>query len=152
MTDAARARRLADQIREIAAGTLEFQIKDPRLGFVTITDARLTADLRDATLYYTVYGDDEARAGTAAALESARGVVRAEIGRQARVRYTPTVTFVADEVPDTAKHIDDLLARARAADAAVSRVAEGAQPAGDPDPYRVPRATEDSDPDPGAPA
>lgn len=141
MTDAARARRLADRIREVAADTIERQVKDPRLGFVTVTDARLTPDLRDATVYYTVYGDDMARAGTAAALDSARGVVRAEVGRQTRVRFTPTITFVADVVPDVARQIDELIARAHEADLQVHRVAEGAQPAGDPDPYRAPAPT-----------
>ena len=138
MTDRARARKLADRIREIAAATLETQVKDPRLGFVTVTDARVTADLRDATVFYTVYGDDADRAASAVALESAKGVVRTEVGRQTGIRFTPTITFVADEVPDTARHIDELLARARAADAELHRTAEGARPAGEPDPYRRP--------------
>lgn len=136
MTDQARARRLADRIREIAAATLETQVKDPRLGFVTVTDARVTADLRDATVFYTVYGDEAAIAASAAALDSAKGVVRSEVGRRTGVRFTPTITFVEDAVPDTARHIDELLARARAADAAVHEVAEGARPAGDAEPYR----------------
>jgi ribosome-binding factor A len=138
VSDQNRARKLAFRIREIAAATLERQVKDPRLGFVTVTDAKLTADLRDATVFYTVYGDDAERTATAAALESAKGVVRTEIGRRTGVRFTPTVTFVADHVPDNARHIDELLAKARAADAEVHRAAEGASPAGDPDPYRRP--------------
>jgi ribosome-binding factor A len=140
VSDQTRARKLADRIREIAAATLETQVKDPRLGFVTVTDARLTADLRDATVYYTVYGDEAERASTAAALESAKGVVRSEVGRRTGVRFTPTITFVADQVPDTARHIDELLAKARAADAAVHQTAERARPAGDADPYRHPDA------------
>lgn len=136
MTDQARARRLADRIREIAAATLETQVKDPRLGFVTVTDVRVTADLRDATVFYTVYGDDGDRAASAAALDSAKGVVRAEVGRQTGVRFTPTISFAADAVPDTARHIDELLAQAAAADAEVHRVAERARPAGESDPYR----------------
>ncbi|MFL6139113.1 MAG: 30S ribosome-binding factor RbfA [Frankiaceae bacterium] len=138
MTDQTRARKLAFRIREIAAATLERQVKDPRLGFVTVTDAKVTADLRDATVFYTVYGDDAERTATAVALESAKGVVRTEIGRQTGIRFTPTVTFVADHVPDTARHIEELLAQARAADAEVHRVAESARPAGDADPYRHP--------------
>jgi ribosome-binding factor A len=122
---------------------LETRVKDPRLGFVTVTDARITGDLHDATIFYTVYGDETARTDTAAALESAKGVLRTEVGRQTGVRFTPTLTFVADALPDTAKHIDDLLERAARADADVQRQAVGAQPAGDPDPYRVPR--EDSE-------
>ena len=143
MVDVARARKLAVRIREVVATTLEMQVKDPRLGMVTITDARVTPDLREATLYYTVYGDDEARAGTAAALESAKGVLRSQVGRQTGVKFTPSLAFVADVVPDTARHLDSLLAQARAADAEVQRAAAGASPAGDPDPYRQPRAADD---------
>lgn len=138
MVDPGRARRLAGRIREIVATTLESRVKDPRLGMVTITDVRVTGDLHDATVYYTVYGDETERADTAAALESARGVLRAEVGRQVGVRFTPTLAFVADEVPDTAAHIADLLAAARSADDELARIRVGKQPAGDPDPYRIP--------------
>lgn len=139
MADAARARKLADRIKVVVAETLETRVKDPRLGFVTVTDVRVSGDLREATVFYTVLGDDEDSAGTAAALDSARGVLRSEVGRQTGVRYTPTLAFVADAVPDTARHIEDLLDRVRAADSEVARRAAGAAPAGDPDPYREPR-------------
>jgi ribosome-binding factor A len=138
MSDSARARKLADRIRVVVAETLERRIKDPRLGFVTITDARVTGDLHDATVFYTVLGDDEARAATAAALESAKGVLRSEVGRQTGVRFTPTLAFVLDAVPDTAGHIDDLLRAAAQADAAVQEAARRATFAGDADPYRRP--------------
>lgn len=134
--DAARVRRLADQIGRIVALMLERRIKDPRLGFVTVTDVRLTGDLRDATVYYTVYGPQEERAATAAALDSAKGVIRSEVGRQTGLRHTPSLSFVADTVPDNARHIEELLEQARVADAEVERRREGALPAGDPDPYR----------------
>jgi ribosome-binding factor A len=140
----ARARRLADRIKVIVAETLEMRVKDPRLGFVTITDARVTGDLREATVFYTVYGDEAARAETAAALESARGVLRSEVGRQTGVRYTPSLAFIADALPDSARVIDDLLVRAAAADAAVRASAAGAEYAGEADPYRAP-ADEDAD-------
>jgi len=143
VTDTARARKLADRIRTIVAETLEMRVKDPRLGFITVTDTRITNDLREATVFYTVYGDDAERTETAAALESAKGVLRTEVGRQTGVRYTPTLAFVADVVPETAQHMEELLARARAADAAVHRVAATAEPAGDPDPYRAPPGQED---------
>lgn len=136
MTDPARARKLADRIQHIVAEMLERRIKDPRLGFVTITEARLTGDLRDATVFYTVYGSDTERAATAAALDSAKGVIRTEVGRQTGLRHTPTLTFVHDALPEHARHLDDLLAKARAADAEVAKQAEGARPAGDPNPYR----------------
>jgi ribosome-binding factor A len=136
VADQARARRLAVRIREIVANTLENQVKDPRLGMVTITDARLTPDLRDATLYYTVYGDDTVRAESAAALESARGVLRSQVGRQTGIKFTPTLAFIADVVPEQSKQIDELLAVAREADAGLAQVRQGATYAGDPDPYR----------------
>ena len=146
MADQARARRLAVRIREIVASTLENQVKDPRLGMVTITDARLTPDLRDATLYYTVYGDDVARAESAAALESARGVLRSQVGRQTGIKFTPTLAFVADAVPEQAEQINDLLAVARAADEQLAQVRVGATYAGDPDPYKHDDDDEDDDP------
>lgn len=144
MADAARARKLAVRIREIVASTLEMHVKDPRLGMVTITDARVTPDLREATVFYTVYGDDAALADTTAALESARGVVRAAVGRQTGIKFTPTLAFVHDVVPDVARELDDALARAQAADAALARVRDGASYAGDPDPYRVPREPDEA--------
>jgi ribosome-binding factor A len=124
------------------------QVKDPRLGMVTITDAKVTPDLREATLYYTVYGSDEERQSSAMALESAKGVLRSQVGRQTAVRYTPSLTFVADVVPETAGRSTELLAQARKADAEVHALAEGAAPAGDADPYRLPPtvvADEDDD-------
>jgi ribosome-binding factor A len=139
----ARARKLADRIQVIVAETLEMRVKDPRLGFVTITDARVTGDLREATVFYTVYGDDAARADTAAALESARGVLRTEVGRQTGVRHTPSLAFVADALPENAQVINELLVRAAASDAEVQRAAAGATYAGEPDPYRKP--AEDAD-------
>ena len=102
MADAARAARLADRIKVIVAKALERRVKDPRLGFVTITDARVTNDLQHATLYYTVFGSEEDAANTKKALESAKGILRAEVGKNITARLTPTLTFVADEVPENA--------------------------------------------------
>src|ERR1700760_119780 len=107
--DAARAGPLSGRIAQIVAQMLEKRIKDPRLGFVTVTEARLTGDLREATVFYTVYGSPEEQAGTAAALASATGVIRSEVGRQTGLRHTPSLTFVADALPDNAKHIEDLV-------------------------------------------
>jgi len=145
MADKARARKLSDRIKVVVAEMLEQRIKDPRLGFVTITDARVTGDLHDATVYYTVYGTEEEKVGTAAALESAKGVLRSEIGRQTGVRFTPTLTFVADAVPENALAIEDLLTRAAAADAEVHEKAAAATYAGEPDPYKKPRTDDEDD-------
>lgn len=145
MADVGRARRLAGRIKQIVATMIETQIKDPRLGMVTITDVRVTGDLHAATIFYTVLGDGEERAASAAALESAKGVLRSEVGRQTGVRFTPTLTFTQDALPDSARHIDDLLAVAAAADAQVEAARRQARPAGDPDPYRKPRTAEDDE-------
>src|ERR1700728_1106644 len=138
MVDQARARKLADRIAQIVAEMLERRIKDPRLGFLTRTEAPGTGDLREATVFYTVYGSDEERAATAAALASATGVIRSEVGHQTGLKHTPSLAFVADTLPEGARHMEDLVARAREADAQLAAVREGAVPAGDPDPYRQP--------------
>ncbi len=145
MVDAARARKLADRIKVIVAEMLEKRVKDPRLGFITITDVRVTGDLQQATLFYTVFGDDSAKTDTAAALESAKGVLRSEVGKQTGVRFTPSLTFVADAVPETAAHIEDLIAKVAEADAEVHRAAATATYAGEADPYRVPRTIDDEE-------
>ena len=145
MSNDVRARKLADRVKVIAAETLERRVKDPRLGFVTVTDARVTGDLREATVFYTVYGDETERAGTAAALEKVRGLVRSEVGAQTGIKFTPTITFVEDAVADGARHIEALLAEARAADEAVAETASSASYAGEPDPYRRPTDEELAD-------
>jgi len=141
VADPARAKRLAKRISTIVASAIEYEIKDPRLAGVTITDAKVTGDLHDATLYYSVIGrsltDEPDYAGVAAALESAKGVLRSKVGAGTGVKFTPTLAFVRDTVPDTAHRMEELLARARAADADVARIRVGATPAGDAQPYRV---------------
>ena len=136
MSDQARTRRMSVRVREIVAEVIERQIKDPRLGMVTVTDARLTPDLREASVFYTVWGDENVRADTAVALESAKGVIRSAVGRGTGLKHTPTLTFIPDAIPENAKHIEDVLARAHAADEEVHQLAEHAKPAGEADPYR----------------
>ena len=145
MGESQRAAKLADRIKVIVAEMLERRIKDPRLGFVTVTDVRITNDLHDATIFYTVYGDDVAKADTAAALESAKGIIGSEVGRQTGVRFTPTIAFATDAVPETAAHLDELLRAAAEADAKVHEQAAKATYAGDADPYRAPRVDDDDD-------
>lgn len=141
MPDPARAKRLAKRISTIVASAIEYEIKDPRLAGVTITDAKVTNDLHDATLYYTVLGrslDEEPDyEGAAAGLEKAKGVLRTKVGASLGVRFTPTLAFARDTVPDVAHRMEALLAQARAADEDLARVREGAKHAGDSDPYRV---------------
>lgn len=148
MADVTRARRLADRIRVIVAQYLETRVQDPRIGFLTVTDARVTPDLRDATVFYTVLGDDKARADTAAALADLTGTLRTEVGRQTGVKFTPTLTFMLDAVPENARTIEDLLAAARSRDAEVAALAHGASFAGEADPYRHPDESDDEDEDP----
>ena len=143
MSSEARQRKFADRVKVIVAETLEKRIKDPRLGFITITDVRVTPDLREASVFYTVYGDDEARQSTAAALASAKGVLRSEVGRQTGVKFTPTLEFFPDAIPETARQLEDLIRQAAAADAAVHAQAAGATFAGEPDPYRRPEPDDD---------
>jgi ribosome-binding factor A len=128
---------LGERIVQVVAEMLESRIKDPRLGFVTITDARVTGDLRDATVFYTVYGSAEEKAASAVALASATGVIRSEVGRQTGLRHTPSITFERDTLPEGARTIDDLVARARQADAELAAARAGAVHAGDPNPYRI---------------
>ena len=124
------------RVREIVANVIERQVKDPRLGMVTVTDARMTPDLREATVFYTVWGDDNVRADTAQALESAKGVIRSAVGRGTGLKHTPSLAFVLDAVPENARHIEEVLERARYADQQVHNLAEHARFAGDADPYR----------------
>ena len=131
-----RVQKLADQIKVIVAEMLERRIKDPRLGFVTVTDVRLTGDSREATVFYTVMGSDSDQAATAAALASATGLIRSQVGKQLGMKFTPTIEFVLDAVPENARHIDDLLAQAHAVDDRVAQQAAGASYAGDADPYK----------------
>ncbi|NMA77306.1 MAG: 30S ribosome-binding factor RbfA [Actinomycetales bacterium] len=145
MNDNPRALKLADRIKVIVATMLDTRVKDPRLGFVTITDVRVTGDLQHATLFYTVFGTDEEREGTGAALASATGMLRREVGRQTGIRLTPTLEFIADAVPENARVIEDLLTEARGRDADLEKVKAGASYAGEADPYRRPREEEDID-------
>jgi len=136
MASEARARKLADRIKVIVAQTLDTRIKDPRMGFITITDVRLTPDLRDASVFYTVLGTQEERESTAAALASSKGMLRTEVGKGTGVKFTPSLEFVLDAIPENAAHVEQLLREAAAADARVHEQARGANHAGDVNPYR----------------
>ena len=145
MADGSRAAKMADRIKVIIAKTLERGVKDPRLGFVTITDVRVTGDLQHASVFYTVYGSDEERADTAAALKSATGMLRSEVGKNITARLTPSLEFIADAIPENAAHIDALLREAHARDMAARELAQQAKYAGDEDPYVKPRDLDGDD-------
>jgi ribosome-binding factor A len=145
-----RVRKIADRIQVIVAQMLERRIKDPRLGFVTVTDVRVSGDTQQTTVFYTVLGEDASTPGdlasTAAALESAKGLLRSEVAKQLGMRVTPTLTFVADALPESARHLDEVLERARRQDEEVAARRVEAY-AGDADPYKKPRevAQEEAD-------
>ncbi|MGE3192925.1 MAG: 30S ribosome-binding factor RbfA [Microbacteriaceae bacterium] len=142
-----RAAKMADRIREIVAKRIERGLRDPRLGFVTITDVRMTGDLQHASIFYTVYGTDEERADSAAALKAATGMFRTEVGKNITARLTPTLEFIADAIPENAAAIDSLLREAAQRDAEAHASAASAQYAGDADPYVKPREIEDDEDD-----
>src|SRR5512133_126202 len=119
MADPARAAKLAQRIKVVVAEALGRRVKDPRLEGVTVTDSRVTNDLQHATVYYTVFGDEVAQADAAKGLEKAKGVLRQEVGRNITVRLTPTLEFVADQIPVNASNLEELLRAAKKRDAEV---------------------------------
>ena len=133
-----RTLKVADRIKVVVANLLETKIKDPRLGFVTVTDARVTGDLQNASIFYTVLGDEDERAATAAALESAKGVIRSAVGKDLGTRITPSLEFILDGLPESAQALDSLLERVHQLDAEVAKARENAKPVVE-DAYKVPR-------------
>jgi ribosome-binding factor A len=142
MGNSHRAAKVADRIKVVIASALESKVKDPRLGFITITDVRVTGDLQQASIFYTVLGDDEERANTAKALESAKGLLRTEVGRELGTRITPTLAFFADALAETAKNFEDLLDQVRKHDQEIAHLRDTALPISGCDPYRAPRSRE----------
>ena len=140
-----RVRKIADRIKVVVAEMLERRIKDPRLGFVTITDVRVTGDAQHASVFYTVFGEEAEVAASAAALESAKGVLRAEVGKQLGVRHVPTLEFIHDALPENARHLEELLAQVRESDAGIAASSAGKTYAGEADPYKKPRELDEED-------
>ncbi len=143
MVDVARARKLAERIKVLVAEALERAVKDPDLGFVTITDVRVTPDLQNASIYFTVYGTPEEKQQSAEIIEKNRGLIRREVGRGLSIRLTPTIEFIPDEVPEIAAHLNDLLAEAKARDAEVQAIAKEAKFAGEENPYKEPHVDDE---------
>jgi ribosome-binding factor A len=136
VADAGRARKFADRIKVLIAANLEGIVKDPDLGFVTVTDVRVTNDLQHASVFYTVFGDEAQRDKTAALLEKNKGRLRSFVGSQIQIRLTPSLDFFADAIPETAAHLEELLREAKERDAAVAAAAAAATYAGDADPSK----------------
>ncbi len=131
-----RISKIEDQIHEVIAQMLGRRIKDPRLGFVTVTNVRLTGDGREATVFYTVLGSEVDLASSAAALESAKGLLRSTVGQKLGMKFTPTLSFVLDATQEAAQDMEDLLARVQADDAKKAAQAAEASYAGEADPYK----------------
>jgi ribosome-binding factor A len=105
-----RAARVREAIREVLAAEVE-RLKDPRVGFVTITDVTVSADLRHAKAFYTVYGSEEERAATREGLRRATGHLRGAVAHQVRLRFAPTLELVEDPLPDRTRRVEGILAR-----------------------------------------
>jgi ribosome-binding factor A len=145
MVDHARARKLAERIKVLVAEALERAVKDPDLGFVTLTEVKVTPDLQHASIFYTVYGTPAEKKRSAEIIEKNRGLVRREVGHNLSIRLTPTIEFIPDEIPETAAAMNDLLAEARARDEQVAKLAAEAHWAGEENPYKEPRKIEDEE-------
>ncbi|MEN9736167.1 MAG: hypothetical protein RL129_877 [Actinomycetota bacterium] len=131
-----RALKVADRIREIVAAAIESRVKDPRMGFVTITDVRVTGDLQNASIFYTVLGDEDAHESSAAALKSASGMLRSEVGKALGLRITPTLEFIQDGLQESASAMNELMSEVARKDEELRKLREGAKPVGDADPYK----------------
>ena len=139
MADQARRRRVEERIQTTVARLLERRVKDPRIGFTTITDCRVTGDLQHATVFYTVLGDEKQREKTAKALNSAKGLIRSEVGKALGIRLTPSIEFTLDALPQQTASFEETLASALDSDANLREGAQAASYAGEEDPYRKPR-------------
>jgi ribosome-binding factor A len=129
----------------LVAEALEKAVKDPDLGFVTLTEVKVTPDLQHAQIFYTVFGSDEDRVRSNEIIKRNTGRIRGEVGHNLSIRLTPTLEFIADELPENAAQMNDLLATARARDEEVAKLAAAAKPAGDANPYKEPKQIEDQD-------
>ena len=139
MADQARRRKVEERIQNTVARLLERRIKDPRIGFITITDCKVTGDLQHATVFYTVFGDEDDRKKTARALNSAKGLIRSEVGKALGIRLTPTIEFALDALPEQAASFEEKLASALQSDQQLRGTSQAASYAGEADPYRKPR-------------
>ncbi len=136
MSDSPRQRRVEERIRQSVTNSLERKVKDPRLGFITVTDVKVTGDLQNATVYYTVMGGPDQEKDTRRALQSAKGFIRSEMGQALGMRLTPTLSFRLDSLPESAASIEDALRVALLRDAEIAKSASGKAYAGGESPYR----------------
>jgi len=143
MVDHARARKLAERIKVLVAEALERAVKDPDLGFVTITDVKVTPGLQHAKIFYTVFGSEAEKQQTTEIIDNNKGLIRREVGRGLSIRLTPTIEFISDEIPVIAAHLNDLLTEAKNRDAEVQALAKSAEFAGEANPYKEPKTPDE---------
>lgn len=143
MVDHARARKLAERIKVLVAEALERAVKDSDLGFVTITDVKVTPDLQHAKIFYTVFGSEAEKQQTTEIIDNNKGIIRREVGRGLSIRLTPTIEFISDEIPVIAAHLNDLLTEAKNRDAEVQAMAKSAEFAGEANPYKEPKTPDE---------
>ncbi|MDY6082996.1 MAG: 30S ribosome-binding factor RbfA [Actinomycetaceae bacterium] len=133
-------RKVEERIRVVVASLLHNgHLKDPRLENVTVTDVRVTGDLQHAQVFYTVLGDHAEKNRAHKALRSATGKLRSRVGARLGLRVTPSLEFVYDSIPETVETVEAALSAAAARDAQIAAASDGAEPAGDADPYKQPR-------------
>ncbi len=104
-----RVRKIQEFIKQEVGSMLLHDLKDPRLGFITVTGVKLTGDLREATIYVSLFGKPEEKEASMAALNKAKGFIRKELGGRLRIYYTPTISFEEDTSLDYSMHIEGLL-------------------------------------------
>ena len=104
-----RVRKIQEFIKQEVSRIILQELKDPRLGFVTVTDARITGDLREATVYVSLFGSDEEKKNTLAALSKAPGYIRSEVGKRLGIRYSPQIEFKEDESLEYGMKIESIL-------------------------------------------
>jgi len=104
-----RANRVAEQMKKELGDIITRKLKDPRVGFVTVTDVEVTGDLQQATVYISVLGDEKQKEDTLYGLMKARGFIRSEIGKRIRLRKTPEITFEYDAALEHGNRIEDIL-------------------------------------------
>ena len=111
-----RARRVSEEIKKEAAKIIRDNVKDPRVGFITITSVELSGDLSDAKIYFSVLGEKSSIDETVKALESAKGFIRREIGQRIQLRHVPEIHFLYDHSIEHGTHIDALLEKIKKGD------------------------------------
>ncbi|MCX8023020.1 MAG: 30S ribosome-binding factor RbfA [Syntrophorhabdaceae bacterium] len=106
--------KLQDLLREEVSAIIMRELKDPGFGFITILDVEMTEDLKNAKIYYSIYGDEKERERTGDALKRAKGYIKFLLGERLKVKYIPEITFILDDPFERVARIEELLKRSKA--------------------------------------